>query len=112
MNFWFLCYTFECVHFLKLQYKPNPNGESKLSKVVDVVPVFHKLVDRISRDSEWLNDTLEKVVSGDPFTAELLKESLILIECIYIYIRYNFAVCRAVPPFPWVLTRLWMYALF
>ncbi len=86
MNFWFLCYTFERVHFLKLQYKHNPNGESKLSKVVDVVPVFHKLVDRISRDSEWLNDTLEKVVSGDPFTAELLKESLILIECIYIYI--------------------------
>eukprot|EP01084_Bolivina_argentea_P264327 447709_1 len=52
---------------------PNSIPGSCYRDVIDVVPAFHKLVDRISRDSEWLNDVLKNVVTGDPFTAELLK---------------------------------------
>ena len=52
---------------------PNalPRGEYERAK--RWAPLFNTLVDAIARDPQWLQDVHKDVISGDPFTAELLK---------------------------------------
>jgi glutathione synthase len=42
------------------------------NKAIRLSYIFNKVIDRISRNSSWLMDTLKSTASGDPFTGRLL----------------------------------------
>lgn len=53
---------------------PNAYPKSEFKKACDVAPAFNELVDRVSRDDKFLEDTLGGGVSEmDPFTAKILE---------------------------------------
>lgn len=52
---------------------PNAFPRSAFEQAVEVAPAFNLLVDRISRDPEFLQETLQGVVKADPYTAKLLE---------------------------------------
>ena len=53
---------------------PNAYPEQEFKKACDVAPAFNELVERVSQDAEFLQQTLGGGVSTmDPFTAKILK---------------------------------------
>jgi hypothetical protein len=52
---------------------PNSLPASSLEEVQALAPIFNELVDKISRDGEWLTTVLKDTAAGDDFTRELLK---------------------------------------
>ena len=52
---------------------PNAFPRSEFERVQKVGPVFNILVEKISQNEKFLQDTLEGVVEADPFTAKLLE---------------------------------------
>lgn len=53
---------------------PNAYPEQEFKKACDVAPAFNELVERVSQDAEFLQQTLGGGVSSmDPFTAKILK---------------------------------------
>jgi glutathione synthetase len=52
---------------------PNAFPQQAFEHAESLATSFNELVDRISRDSAFLEETLEGVIEADPFTAKLLK---------------------------------------
>ncbi|GLE07522.1 hypothetical protein PINS_up017949 [Pythium insidiosum] len=64
--------TFTHIPFCLL---PVPLPKAQFEHGVALSPVYGRLMDRVSRDLEWLHGTLESVVHEDKFTARLLELS-------------------------------------
>jgi glutathione synthetase len=52
---------------------PNAFPAAAFQDAVDLAPAFNLLVDRVSRDHQFLSETLASVVEADDFTAKLLE---------------------------------------
>ncbi|TMW58528.1 hypothetical protein Poli38472_010087 [Pythium oligandrum] len=61
--------TFTHIPFALL---PVPLPKQQFEHGVKLSPIYGRLVDRVSRDLDWLHQTLESVVHEDKFTARLL----------------------------------------
>lgn len=61
---------FECAPMSLL---PNAYPQQAFEHAESLATSFNELVDRISRDSSFLEETLEGVIEADPFTAKLLQ---------------------------------------
>jgi glutathione synthase len=71
---------------------PNAYPRSAFQRAVFLAPHFNVLVDRISRDADFLRETLGgSVAAADPFTAQLLR----LYNRIYTGAQANAAACSA-----------------
>jgi glutathione synthase len=53
---------------------PNAFPRKAFENAVDLAPAFNLLVDRVSRDHQFLSETLRSVVEADTFTAKLLED--------------------------------------
>ena len=51
---------------------PRPYPRSLFNKVIATVPHFNKLIEGISKDPEWIIESLESVISSDDFTRHLI----------------------------------------
>ncbi|KAL6142681.1 hypothetical protein ACLB2K_060958 [Fragaria x ananassa] len=51
---------------------PVPFPESQLKQAYDLAPIFNELVDRVSLDAKFLQDSLSRTKKADPFTSRLL----------------------------------------
>ncbi|KAL6139281.1 hypothetical protein ACLB2K_064558 [Fragaria x ananassa] len=51
---------------------PMPFPESQLKQAYDLAPIFNELVDRVSLDAKFLQDSLSRTKKADPFTSRLL----------------------------------------
>lgn len=51
---------------------PAPIPKTSFDSMVAIAPLFNLLVDRISRDAKFINDTLSSAASSDEFTKNLL----------------------------------------
>lgn len=54
---------------------PGKLPAAAFHEVVALAPLWNKLVDAVSRDLEWLYQTLEHAGKGDPFTGRLVEMS-------------------------------------
>jgi glutathione synthetase len=61
---------FECAPMSLL---PNAYPQQAFEHAESLATSFNELVDRISRDSSFLEETLEGVIEADPYTAKLLQ---------------------------------------
>jgi glutathione synthetase len=61
---------FECAPMSLL---PNAYPQQAFEHAESLATSFNELVDRISRDSSFLEETLEGVIGADPYTAKLLQ---------------------------------------
>jgi glutathione synthase len=50
---------------------PNAVPKNEFERAVRLAPLLNLLVDAVASDQEWLMDTLQPVLEGDPFTARL-----------------------------------------
>eukprot|EP01029_Cantina_marsupialis_P026560 TRINITY_DN7174_c0_g1_i1.p1 TRINITY_DN7174_c0_g1~~TRINITY_DN7174_c0_g1_i1.p1 ORF type:complete len:453 (-),score=134.24 TRINITY_DN7174_c0_g1_i1:219-1577(-) len=55
--------------------EPVNYPKKSFEQVIDIAPAFNTLVDVISRDFEWLHNSLESVCESDEFTRKLLEIS-------------------------------------
>ncbi|KAJ2003342.1 Glutathione synthetase, partial [Coemansia thaxteri] len=51
---------------------PSPIPRSEFVKVVELQPILNQLLDRVSRDHDFLTSTLQSIGSADDFTARIL----------------------------------------
>ncbi|KAM5561344.1 glutathione synthetase, chloroplastic [Rosa sericea] len=51
---------------------PMPFPETQLNQANELAPIFNELVDRVSLDAEFLQDSLSRTKKADPFTSRLL----------------------------------------
>ncbi|KAL6146649.1 hypothetical protein ACLB2K_057327 [Fragaria x ananassa] len=51
---------------------PMPFPESQLKQAYDLAPIFNELVDQVSLDAKFLQDSLSRTKKADPFTSRLL----------------------------------------
>ncbi|KAK9919737.1 hypothetical protein M0R45_028317 [Rubus argutus] len=51
---------------------PMPFPESQLKQAYELAPIFNELVDRVSLDAKFLQDSLSRTKKADPFTSRLL----------------------------------------
>jgi len=53
--------------------EPYKYPQKAFYNAVELAPIFNNLVDKISRDSAWLNSVLTSTASSDSFTSKLLE---------------------------------------
>jgi len=58
---------------LPISLLPSSFPKQAFQDVIAAAPVFNELVDRLSRDKEYLNNALGEVSKSDEFTGRLLK---------------------------------------